>query len=189
MSTDLEKEVIRLYDSGLSGTKISQSLKKSKKKVLMIIKSLCPKSEFDTIKKFWSKVNKNTDNGCWEWSGCKDRKGYGEFRIFGDNYQAHRIAYMLANGGIPSNISVCHKCDNPKCCNPDHLFAGTNRDNMIDLLLKGKKPDTKLNPQSVKSIREAFKNGVSRAELRQKYNISATCLNSLLRGEKWAYVK
>lgn len=77
-------------------------------------------------------------NNCWVWLGWKNKKGYGRINILGKHYMAHRASYLLFKGKIPEGMFVCHKCDNPSCVNPEHLFLGTNSDNMQDMLRKGR---------------------------------------------------
>ena len=74
--------------------------------------------------------------GCWIWLGSCDERGYGYLRFNGRNQRAHRASYETVNGPIPSGLSICHKCDTPSCVNPDHLFAGTQRDNLRDASAK-----------------------------------------------------
>lgn len=83
---------------------------------------------------FWSRVNK--DGECWEWCGARSRQGYGRFRMLGVWYFSHRYSWIQANGKIQDGLCVCHKCDNPPCVRPDHLFVGTNADNTRDRCLK-----------------------------------------------------
>ena len=101
-------------------------------------------------------VNPNT--GCWEWQGSK-RSGYGH-TIIGSrkdgtrqSIKAHRLAYMLWKGEIPEGYCVCHKCDNPSCINPDHLFVWTRKDNAEDRDKKGRHDHIKLTEKIVKDIR------------------------------------
>jgi hypothetical protein len=85
---------------------------------------------------FWDKVaiTDEDDDRCWEWQASKNEKGYGQFR----GHVASRLAYRLTHGPIPDGHYVCHHCDNPGCCRPSHLFAGTPKDNWDDCVNKGR---------------------------------------------------
>jgi len=77
--------------------------------------------------------------GCWNWQGRRDRNGYGYLTFRGKTKFAHRVSFHLFKGfDLDSHLFVCHKCDNPACINPEHLFPGTNRDNILDSLKKGR---------------------------------------------------
>lgn len=77
-------------------------------------------------------------SGCWEWQGNLDRYGYGIFKLGNKSYKAHRYSYELYNGSFEQSFHVLHCCDNPKCVNPEHLFLGTNQDNIQDKVNKGR---------------------------------------------------
>src|SRR5688572_5586831 len=91
----------------------------------------------DPVTRFWSKVDKTTT--CWLWVGTRHYKGYGDFAPSGQKkVKAHRYSWELHKGKIPNGMQVLHRCDNPPCVNPDHLFIGTNRDNVSDAIAKGR---------------------------------------------------
>ena len=90
------------------------------------------------IERFWSYVIKSGDDDCWIWTGGINIRGYGRFWFNGRLEQAHRFAYILTKGEIPLDLYVCHSCDNPKCCNPNHLWIGTAKDNSQDMVHKGR---------------------------------------------------
>lgn len=87
-----------------------------------------------------TRINKEMQPDCWIWTLAKDKDGYGVAHKGRGNFRAHRISYETFIGPIPEGFSVCHHCDNPPCCNPAHLFLGTNQDNMDDMVAKGRKP-------------------------------------------------
>lgn len=86
--------------------------------------------------RFWAKVHKG--DTCWIWTANKNRSGYGRFRFHGDYYFAHRFSFLLAYGHIDPNMYVCHRCDNPACVRPDHLFMGLPKANAQDRDAKGR---------------------------------------------------
>lgn len=79
------------------------------------------------------------DSGCWDFKGAINATGYGVVGFNGKVMQAHRLSWFLHNGEIPDGLLVCHRCDNRRCCNPDHLFIGTHKDNTQDMILKGRR--------------------------------------------------
>lgn len=97
------------------------------------------------LARFWAKVDKSAGpDGCWLWTGCRMPTGYGQLRVFGKvSICSHRISWEITNGPLPQGTGfhgtcVCHRCDNPSCCNPAHLFIGSHKDNMNDRDRKGR---------------------------------------------------
>lgn len=110
---------------------------------------------------FWEKVLINDGASCWIWTGVKNIAGYGyvdQYKRHNVPRMAHRISYHLTNGPIPDGLLVLHKCDNPSCVNPSHLFLGTQKDNMRDCVEKGRKPR---GPEHAARIKEVALKGES----------------------------
>lgn len=100
-----------------------------------------PEAEYNRIAFEHLKARVNVlENGCWEWQGFthKEPNPYGNMSYRGRQWRTHRLAFHLAKGSIPTGLDICHQCDYKRCCNPDHLFAGTHRDNMLDMRAKKK---------------------------------------------------
>lgn len=89
-----------------------------------------------TLERFMSKVKFFAPGECWEWTAHKSKDGYGSFRIKKQYLKAHRVSYEWAKGTIPKKMCVCHSCDNPSCVNPEHLWVGTQRENVLDMHAK-----------------------------------------------------
>ncbi len=93
-----------------------------------------PKQSYEAFSK---KLNKSAgENGCWPWIGAVNRRGYGVTSINHRLVTTHRLAYFYEHGSFPDGLCVCHRCDNPPCCNPAHLFIGTTQDNTADMVRK-----------------------------------------------------
>lgn len=108
--------------------------------------------------------------------------------------KTHRAAWIIANGNIPAGLSVLHKCDNPPCCNPDHLFLGDHQINADDMVAKGrsargeKSHHAKLKPTTVKAIRRALSKGATAAELAERYGVAAQSIDGIADGQYWAWL-
>jgi len=90
------------------------------------------------MERIWSKVAKAGADECWPWTHGKTLAGYGQTTVNGEKRLAHRLAWELAVGPIPAGLCILHRCDNPPCCNPAHLFLGTKKDNAADAIAKGR---------------------------------------------------
>lgn len=109
-----------------------------------------------------------TPTGCWEWAGYRDSDGYGQL---GRNTKAHRRMYELAIGPIPAGLLILHACDNPPCVQPEHLFAGTKRDNGIDMAAKGRAALARLSIDQVRVIRARVAAGEVQRRIAREYGV------------------
>lgn len=156
---------------------------------------------------FWIKVK--TSDGCWEWMAWRFWQGYGGFGLAGKVIRAHRLAYVLTYGDILGDLEVLHKCNNPPCCRPDHLYLGTPKDNMRDRSIarslhgirngsithpesrpRGERVNTaKLNEVQVEEIRKKYVPGeITIAELAYEYGISKPVIRAIVKGRIWKHV-
>ena len=130
--------------------------------------------------RFWNKTKKQK-SGCWEWTGSKFKSGYGQVRIKRKLARAHRIAWELVNGPIPKGMCVLHRCDNPPCVNPDHLFLGTQSENMQDMVEKDRRGLTMLQKQE---IRKRYAKGVVfQRELADEYGVTRSYISIIISGK------
>lgn len=145
----------------------------------------------ETIAKFWNRVKRGTPDECWEWQAGRTPHGYGKMRVqpFGITY-SHRIAYLLTHGEIPNGLHICHTCDNPPCCNPAHLWAGTAADNMHDRDRKGRhrhgggnrsNHPRKATPDIVEAIYQTYALGkLTIRQIAKQFNLSSGTIYRVL---------
>lgn len=146
-----------------------------------------------TAERFWPKVIKT--DGCWLWKAGKRVKGYGSIREQRGRYLlAHRYSYELHNGPIPVGMCVCHACDNPSCVNPDHLWLGTNNQNVRDSVLKHRRanmagernPRCKISPEKAKQIRKLYASKRAKGpEISQMFNLALSQVYRIIKGTGW----
>jgi len=143
-----------------------------------------------TAEKFWARMRRD-DDGCLRWSGRTDRDGYGRLRKHGTRRGAHQVAWELTYGPIPDGLCVLHRCDHPPCCDPEHLFLGTNQDNNADKVAKGRGTQgeqvalAKLNPAAVRLIRSSKATTVVLGRL---LGVSDVAVGLVRRGRTWRHV-
>ena len=134
---------------------------------------------------------RKTKNGCWLWTLSVTSSGYGQMYVGRVAAPAHRMSWIVHNGPIPKGIFVCHKCDNPRCINPDHLFLGSHSDNMGDMTRKGrstrgsKNPRAKFTEAQIQEIRSSKK---SRKELAEKYGVWPETIWGIRTRRYWKHV-
>lgn len=131
---------------------------------------------------------------CWWWTGAKRKKGYGMISVNGKTVSTHRLSYQIYFGEIDSGSLVCHKCDNPMCVNPDHLFLGTNADNVADKMAKNRQArgsrmgGAKLTESNIIDIRATYtkgRNGRNCVYLASLYGVSPTTIWNIVNFKKW----
>lgn len=146
---------------------------------------------------FWRKVRKN-EAGCWIWVGDHDAYGYGRLMRAKRWLKAHRVAWELVFGGIPAAMSVCHHCDVRDCVRPDHLFLGTNADNLADMRAKGRERtnplrgeschQSKLSEDDVREIRISYLRGKTQVALARRYKVEQGTISKVIRRASWKHV-
>lgn len=156
------------------------------------------------IERVLEKVVRLPFSGCWIFMGATNSFGYG---IVGTgargmpNDRAHRITYKYFHGEIPAGMFVCHKCDVPSCCNPDHLFVGTNQDNVRDMISKGRNslpprnphivgsvhPGAKLNEEQVAEIRKMYASGVVQQKLAEQFGVARQTISKVVNYKRFKH--
>lgn len=176
------------------------------------IKLIPALSDIET-KRFFSRIDASGD--CHKWTGYRNSAGYGQFHIKNHPYIASRVAYFIGTGEQPGNLCVCHKCDNPWCVNPDHLFLGTDLDNGIDKKRKGRaasgdrhgarihiekmprgteNASAKLQEHEVLEIRELnatrrlTRPMLSQREIAERYKISQSNVSDIIHRRIWKHI-
>lgn len=149
------------------------------------------------IDRFRSFALPRLDSDCWSWNGNKHKQGYGKIHVDGKTELAHRVSYELFNGPA-SGYMVCHKCDNPECTNPEHLFLGCAMDNMQDKISKGRHRGarkgsrhhlSKLTEFNVQRIREMYSSGkMNQYQLAEKFGVCQAEISHIVNLKKWSHV-
>ncbi len=156
----------------------------------------------DVVERFWEKVKKQ--DGCWEWQSGARGGGYGGFKIDGRAWLAHRVSWIINYGNIPEGLNILHKCNNKNCVNPNHLYVGTQKENVRDAIDAGthyRIPDehrrpvrglehknAKLDHLKVREIRRLRKEGLGCRELGRFYDVDHSIISEVCNNKIWKHV-
>lgn len=154
--------------------------------------------------RFWSKVEVGSADECWLWRGGMSGGGYGMFRFGGSMTSAHRVAYILCVGEIPDGHVVMHTCDNRLCCNPAHLRHGTQKDNITDMIAKGRQAtgtalnhhcqrgennySSKLSEAQVLLIRQLYADGWTQADIARSVGVARQNVWPIVHRVSWKHI-
>lgn len=196
---------------------------RASKKVLLIPCPFCKnpfkkrtRSKWCSIKcHLLDRIQKKED--CWEWMGSLTKVGYGKIQVKNKNYTTHRLSYEIFKGQIPDGNMICHSCDNKKCINPEHLWVGSAKDNMHDMIQKGRKVAktgwkhteetkqkfklrphsdrrgekhhlSKLTSEDVLNIRKMIESGEKIIDIARKYNVDQSAISNIKRKRNWSHI-
>ena len=146
------------------------------------------------IDRFYRGFKKGGRSECWSWLKGKDDEGYGCIYFDGKRTRSHRVSYRLYYGIIPDGLHVLHRCDNPSCVNPYHLFLGTNKDNMKDKVSKNRQNKgsyvhcSKLTKEEVLEVVYLVSQGWSERKVSYFYNINSSSVNKIMTGISWSWL-
>lgn len=130
---------------------------------------------------------RDRSTGCWEWDQHRTRAGYGRVEVGRRSKMAHRLAFSH-EAEIPEGMCVLHRCDNPPCYNPDHLFLGTNADNTLDMVTKGRHGKAKLTADKVREIRRLYAEGYRQDAIAGWFDVNPPAISKVLSGSNWSHV-
>lgn len=151
-------------------------------------------SPFKTVKTVVQKIPALTekiiicDNGCWLFTGPWDNDGYGRLHINGERHLATRLMMSIVLGFEITDEFVLHKCDNPPCVNPAHLFLGTAKDNAIDMMIKGRSKSNVLEDFEVIEIRDMHKYGYTGKALAEMFNVDKSTISLIVNNKRWNHL-
>lgn len=152
-----------------------------------------------TIARFWSKVARRGPDDCWDWTASRVTDGYGEFRLNKPRRKCrtHVFSYEI-HKGTTNGLYVCHSCDRPPCCNPAHLWLGTNRDNINDLVAKGlfvvpdrsgeKNGRAILTETNIREIRTLITNGMHNTTIADRFGVTHSMISRIRLGKSWKHL-
>lgn len=146
--------------------------------------------------RFWPQVDRKGPDECWNWMGFKNSAGYGRLRVDGRKELAHRVSWSDRNGAIPNGLCVLHRCDNPACVNPSHLFLGTRTVNNADRHSKGrsgaphgeKSSFARFRDDQIPYVCALLKAGLSQSDVARAYGVHKGTISHIARGGTWGHI-
>lgn len=156
------------------------------------------------IDNLWSKIEVRDSNVCWEWRGARNKHGYGITTIRNKQHLSHRIVWLHQHGVMNLSMKVLHRCDNPPCCNPSHLFLGTQSDNVYDMIAKGRRRNgisrtsakkgeenyrAKVKNSDVEKIRELRKMETPLKEIARQFGIHVATVSDIVSRRTWKHIE
>lgn len=146
--------------------------------------------------RFWRRVAQGAPDACWLWRGSQDRWGRGQVHLRWEGRRSVRkyapvVAWELTHGPVPDGVKVCHRCDVPACCNPSHLFLGTQYDNILDCIRKGRRNAfgrQKLTEAAVLDIRARAALGEAHQSIARRYHVRRHTVSGVVSGQTWRHL-
>lgn len=153
-----------------------------------------------TKERFDEKWMPEPNSGCWLWAAASSSEGrYGCMRVGDTMRQAHRVAWQIYKGTIPPGMVVCHKCDTTHCVNPDHLFLGTQAENIADMDFKRRRgitshapddpPHSKLSPNQIPEVRRLCRSGIGQKKIAKMFGITQSAVSNINTGRSWVGIE
>ena len=148
-----------------------------------------PWTDYKDLKTYIIMNVRLTESGCWEWRNGSRSGGYGEVMIGGKKRGVHRVSYEEFKGKIPKGKRICHHCDNPRCVNPEHLYAGDAKTNSMDVVARGQSLKFKLNREDVENIKKMFQTGAyTMGGLARLFGVTPGTICHIIHNETWVGV-
>jgi len=191
-----ETEICRLCRSGLGTIDVGSLFNVSPTPIVRILEKNNIKRRKSSVsydeESFWNNVELCEPNRCWKWRGGFRSSGYGHTSRYRKDESAHRLAWEFWNNKkIPKGMFACHKCDNPACCNPNHIFIGTPKENSEDMVRKNRQVSgerhwcSKLTKEQVSKIKEMRNNGETLTAIGKIFGITHGMVGHIASGRNW----
>lgn len=142
--------------------------------------------------RFFSNIQRS-ENGCWMWIGYKMKNGYGQLHYQKKVVYAHRLSYFIHKGEFDASLCLCHKCDTPACCNPDHMFLGTRTDNANDKVAKqrhavGQAVGGLFSETDIRTMFALYRSGMKQSAIARRYKTNPAHVSNIINGHKWGHL-